>query len=183
MDECIQRVLTRLLLARSDEPAKILQYSGRGPLGKWLQVSLTREALSQLRKHRSESSEDSLLSAVVQEGDGQELAYLKRTYRQAFKEAFQQAFSELEAKERTLLRHQVVDGLSIDALGAMHKVHRATAARWLGKIREQLLARTRALLMAQIQVDKGEFEIIMRLIQSNLEVSLPRLLGQEKSTS
>ena len=47
----------------------------------------------------------------------------------------------LSAEDRTLLRQQIVDGLSIDAIGAAYGVHRATAARWLNRARGALVAR------------------------------------------
>jgi RNA polymerase sigma-70 factor (ECF subfamily) len=70
----------------------------------------------------------------------------------------------------------VVDGLSIDALGEIYGVHRATAARWIAKIREDLLARTREAFSARAKVGRAEFESLLRLARSQLDVSLRRVL-------
>ena len=41
-----------------------------------------------------------------------------------------EAFAALESRERNLLRYALGDGLSVDAIGTLYRVHRATAARW-----------------------------------------------------
>ena len=64
-----------------------------------------------------------------------------------------------------------LEGASIDALGALYKVHRATAARWLGRAREQLLSNTRGALSEQLGLADDELSSVMRLIHSRLEVS------------
>ena len=47
--------------------------------------------------------------------------------------------------DRAPFQH-LLDGLGIDQLASLHKIHRATAARWLTRVREELARRTRALL-------------------------------------
>jgi hypothetical protein len=103
---------------------------------------------------------------------------MKRQYGPAFKAAFAAAFSALAPRQRTLLRQQVLDGLTIDELGALYRVHRATAARWLERAREALLSGTRTALERELKVSATECESIMRLAQSQLHVSIRRLLGE-----
>jgi RNA polymerase sigma-70 factor, ECF subfamily len=179
-DEIKQRVRTKLLVGDDGEPGRIAGYTGHGELLRWLRVAATREALSLLRKHKREvPAEDAELADLISPAESQELALLKSEYRSEFKTAFQAALTSLEPRQRTILRYHLIDGLNIDAIGAVYGVHRATVARWIDRIRSDLLERTRERLMAQIQVNRAEFESIMRLIQSQLDVSMHRLLERE----
>ena len=70
----------------------------------------------------------------------------------------------------------VLGGLTVDQVGEVYGVHRATATRWLAKIRAQVLADTRGELAQELSVPARELESIMQLVQSRLDVSVQRLL-------
>lgn len=166
------RVLEKLLAPPS---TKLEQYAGQGPLASWVKAVAAREALS-LR--RTTARRRDLLDAA---GDAltpvdPELAFLKRHYRDAFRAAFGATVDELTAEERLLLRYRFVDGLTLPQLAAACGVHRATAARRLAALRERLFAGTRAQLSARLDVPPDELASIFRLIQSNFDVSMARLL-------
>ena len=55
-------------------------------------------------------------------------------------------------------------------------MHRSTVARWRADARDKLLAGTRRFFREQVRVSAGEFDSILRLIGSQLDVSLSRLL-------
>src|SRR5205823_12308411 len=80
------------------------------------------------------------------------LAQLKQRYRDEFGEAFRQAAAALTPRERTLLRYRFLDGLSIDEIGVLHRVHRATVARWIAAIREALFEATRERLGSRLAI-------------------------------
>ncbi len=156
---------------------RITEYRGSGDLRAWLRVTAMRAALKLLRKENRETpTDDALLEARAHEDDP-ELAYMKAAYRASFKVAFQEALESLHARERTLLKQQIVDGLGIDELGSLYRVHRATAARWVQSAREKLLTRTRRAFMLNARISSDECESIMRLVRSQLDVSLHRRLG------
>lgn len=156
---------------------RITEYRGSGDLRAWLRVTAMRAALKLLRKENRETpTDDALLEARAHEDDP-ELAYMKAAYRASFKVAFQEALESLHARERTLLKQQIVDGLGIDELGSLYQVHRATAARWVQSAREKLLTRTRRAFMLNARISSDECESIMRLVRSQLDVSLHRRLG------
>ena len=156
---------------------RITEYRGSGDLRAWLRVTAMRAALKLLRKENRETpTDDALLEARAHEDDP-ELAYMKAAYRASFKVAFQEALESLHARERTLLKQQIVDGLGIDELGSLYQVHRATAARWVQSAREKLLTRTRRSFMLNARISSDECESIMRLVRSQLDVSLHRRLG------
>jgi len=177
VEDVIQRLHERLFVGDEKRPPAISKFAGKGELGKWLEVLAVRDAYRQLRKEGKETltGDEELLDRVAAGGDP-ELSQLKRSYRDRFKAAFQQAFETLSPRHRNLLRYQYLDGLNIDQMGVIFGVHRATVARWRADARARLFAETRKILVAELQVPEHEFESIMRLIQSQLDVSLPRLL-------
>jgi RNA polymerase sigma-70 factor (ECF subfamily) len=174
--EVMQIVRTRLLVANGDRPPPIASYSGKGGLKSWVRVVATREAARLLAKYRREQPDDDALADAISPGDEPALGFLKRTYREEFKQAFHAAVAALADRERLLLRQAELDGLSIDELAAFYRVHRATTARWVQSAREAVLEGTRRQLAVRLGIDSGEVSSIMRLIRSNLDVSLPALL-------
>jgi RNA polymerase sigma-70 factor (ECF subfamily) len=178
----VKQGLRRLLFV--GDPAagtapRITEYRGTGELRAWLRVTAMRAALKLIRKENRETpTDDALLEARAQQDDP-ELAYMKAAYRASFKVAFQEALDSLHARERLLLKQQIVDGLGIDELGALYDVHRATAARWVQSAREKLLLRTRRTFMLNARISSDECESIMRMVRSQLDMSLQRRLGSE----
>jgi RNA polymerase sigma-70 factor (ECF subfamily) len=134
-------------------------------------------ALKAFRKERRNLPlDDQALQRIASPQEEPWLAQLKQGYAKEFKEAFDQAMCGLEPRERNLLRQNVIDGLSIDEIGSLYGVHRATAARWLAKIRMALLEQTRRGLMQRLRVDETELDSMMRLARSQLHVSIHRFL-------
>ncbi|HOX44165.1 MAG TPA: sigma-70 family RNA polymerase sigma factor [Myxococcota bacterium] len=180
LDDLLQRVLDKLLVAAPGRAARLEQYAGQGALRSWLRVVARREALDRkalvVREvpWQEESLEDVLgaLSAA-----DPELEQLKGQYRQEFKAAFGEAFGALDARERNLLRHLVFDRLSMEQIGALYHVHQSTVSRWLAKVHARLLSGTLRALGGRLRVGRREADSILRLIQSRLEVSMRRLLG------
>lgn len=177
--EVKQRVRERALVGGL-RPPRIDDFSGRGDLRSWVRVMAAREAIGLLRRTRRETpiEGDTLLQGLVTSGDP-ELENAKAHYVEQFKQAFSAALRSLPARDLTLLRQQVIDGLTIDQLGALYHVHRATAARSLERARRALLTATRARLAATLQVRTGELDSILRLIRSRIEVTL-RWLGRRR---
>jgi RNA polymerase sigma-70 factor, ECF subfamily len=189
VDDVLQRVMTKLMVAEAGRSPAIAAYAGRGSLVAWLEVTTTREmrnairAEAPIRKATEGGDVDALLDqAVDQNGDG-ELAHLKQLYRGHFKAAFEQAFAELDPRERTLLRHEHLDGLDGAQIGALYGVHKATVSRWRAQAREGILRRTRHHLEREARLSPNELDSVMRLIQSQLHVSLTRVLRNDAATS
>jgi RNA polymerase sigma-70 factor (ECF subfamily) len=90
--------------------------------------------------------------------------------------AFRDAVARLSAEERAVLRSSTVDGLTIDQLGALYQVHRATAARWVSHARTSLLSELRSILAARLGIDRAACDSIVQLVQSRVDLSLERLL-------
>ena len=173
-----QVVRQRLLIApvHGGVP-RIATYSARGSLRTWVRVVATREAARVWPRWRRElSTGDDELVGLIATDDNPEIRYLKCLYRQEFRRAFHTAVDALGDRELLLLRQHTIDGLGVDQLARLHGVHRATAARWVQAAREAVLAGTRRELVQRLRLDRSELASIMRLIESQLDVSLPRLL-------
>jgi RNA polymerase sigma-70 factor (ECF subfamily) len=171
--EVKQRLRRSLLVGDGASAPVIAQFSGRGNLRAWVRVIAVREALSMVRRARRDTPlEHDLLAQQLMPKDDPELSYLKGVYRQEFKNAFAETLRSLGDREATLLRQQIIDGLSIDELGALYRVHRATAARWLEHARRRLVEGTMSLLRSRLQVQSDELDSILRLIRSQLDVSV-----------
>lgn len=173
--EVTQVVFEKLLVGRDGTP-RLAEYRGRGSLAAWARVVAVREALSRARRGQREIPTDDWLIDLVPDGEHPEVALLKQVYRREFKVAFEEALASLTSRQRNLLRYQLLERLSIDELGAVYGVHRATAARWLAATREALLGATRERLVGRLGISDDEFASVMRLIESRLDVSVHRFL-------
>jgi RNA polymerase sigma-70 factor (ECF subfamily) len=158
---------------------KITEYAGRGDLRRWVRSVAVRTCLNELRrgKHEVLTDDDQLIAQHTVGGDDPELEYMKRTYAAEFKTAFAEALAGLGPREQTLLRYHHVDGLNIDEIGAIYRVHRVTAFRWLEKAKEQLVQRTLELLRGRLKVTPRELDSVLRMIRSQIHLSLVRQLG------
>ncbi len=175
--ELVQMLRERMLVATS-EPPEIVKYDGRGPLAGWLRVCATRMAQRQRERTRHERPlDDAPVERLAANLVDPELVHLKQHYAREFEAAFAAAAAQLPPRARNLLRHQVLDGLSIDQIAAIHHVHRATAARRLLQARAALVAGTRAHLAAQLQIGGTELQSILNLIESQVDLTLRRILA------
>lgn len=177
VDELLQEIRTRLLVAAPDRPARIRGYRGRSDLRSWLKVVAVRDAVRMLRRERVPNDPDEL-DVLMDPGSDPELQALADGYRRAFRAAFAHALTELTARDRNLLRYHLLDELSIDDIGAIHRVHRATAARWLVKIRENLYESTRKEIMRSLALSPNDIDSMLRLIRSRLDASVARGLAE-----
>ncbi|MDQ3339529.1 MAG: transcriptional regulator [Myxococcota bacterium] len=173
-----QAVRLRLLVSDGGEPARIVDYAGHGTLGGLVRVALTREALSLIRRRKTaSSSSDDWLAELASPDDDPQLAQLKARHRAAFKEAFEEAVRRLEPRDRSVLRLHLMRRQSIDQVGAVYGVHRATAARWIDGAKRSLRTLTNKLLAERFELRGPELERVVELIESRIELSFDRLLA------
>lgn len=159
----------------SDGNGKIADYRGRGALRGWLRVVAVREALQLLRARKREAP----ISADLADRIDDRPADLSPAEQRAYREAFDRALASLTPRERNLLRQQYIYGATIDELGALYGVHRATAARWIAQIRETLLHRTRGDLAEAMALTGTELESAMGKLAEHVDYSLRHTLSRE----
>lgn len=170
--EVKQDICIRVLLGEGGR-AEIVDFCGRGDLRGWVRVMAAREAVRrQCRARREVSVEDDELLQRMAASDNPELDYAKGLYRQEFKRAFESALRALPDREQTLLRQHYVDGLTLDELASLYRMHRATAARQLARARVLVFEDTRGRLMSQLDVLPQDLDSILRMVWSQIEISL-----------
>jgi RNA polymerase sigma-70 factor (ECF subfamily) len=175
--EVAQHLRTKLLLPDATGHVKIADYSGRGGLRAWLRVAAVRTALNLKRSRAREVLLDEDRDLAERTAFDLEIDHLKRRYRGEFKAAFTAAFDALTPRARNLLRHHYLDGVTMEAIGTIYNVHRITVVRWMEQARATLAKETRRELRARLRVDGQELESILRLIDSQLEVTMRALVG------
>jgi len=176
--ELQQTLRARLFVGDGDGPA-IARYEGRGALRSWLLVGALREAVRiRQRAAREPALDDDALIALADRGDAAHIAPDKERYRAAFRTAFRAALATLAPRDRVLLRMHVLDDLTIDEIGALHGVHRATAARWIERARELVARAVRRDLMTQLGSDPFEIDEVLRWVQSRIELSFSTLASR-----
>jgi RNA polymerase sigma-70 factor (ECF subfamily) len=176
IDDVKQLLRLQLLVAKDGKPPGIAGYRGKGPLRGWVRITATRELIRHQRKRAREAPSDRPLDEALGDASDPLLAQLKAEYRTEFATALREGIAELGAEDRTLLRQQIVDQLSIDEIGAAFGVHRATAARWLQRARGALVTATRGRLAARLKLSVDEIDSVIRLVQSQLDASVVRYL-------
>lgn len=177
LDEVRQRVLEVVMVGGERGPA-IAGYGGRADLRGWLRSVAVRTALKSWSRDRpAEALDDD--DDLVALADDPQLAHLKATYAGAVVIALREALATLAPRARTMLRLHYLDGLSVDDLGRMYGVHRATAARWIAAAREEVFEETRLRVESHLGLGEDSAASIVRLVQSQLAVSFHRLLASE----
>lgn len=175
IDETEQRVLIMVLVGDPVRPA-IATFSARGQLRSWVKSIAVRTGrrLAGVADVTVEDASDELerLTATVSDP---ELALLRERYRDDVRTALAGAFGALAERARNVLRQYYIDGLTIDQLAVLYRVDRATTARWVIGARTAVLEGTRERLRTAFGATTTEVESILRLVQSQLELSL-RLL-------
>jgi RNA polymerase sigma-70 factor (ECF subfamily) len=178
VDEVAQVLKAKLFVGREDQPPRIGDYRGTGPLAAWVGVAAQRTALV-LRRGESAMTR-AHRRAFEQDPDptrDPELAHLKRRYKGVFEEAFRDAFVALSDHHRALLRLHLCSGLTLERIGSIYSVNASTVWRWLDAARRRLLAETERLLHERLRVSSEEFASLARLVSSQLDVSVASLLG------
>jgi RNA polymerase sigma-70 factor (ECF subfamily) len=173
-DDAELRLRERLMLVGPDQAPRLASYAGRGALVSWLRAAAVRTAVDLMRARREVPADPAALAdaGVVDPL----LVQLKQRYRDEFRVAFAAAAAGLTDRERTLLRYRFVDDLSIDEIGVLYRVHRATVARWLAAIRESLFEATRGELQARLGIADSDVDSVLRMIDSQLDISIEAIV-------
>ena len=161
-----------ILTPREGGAPRLASYLGTGPLDGWLRVTVTREAVRARRAQtaRGTAADDELaqIAGVV----SPQLEFLKASYRDQIRAAFRGAIHTLNDRQKNLIRLHYGDGVGVERLGQMYRVHFSTISRWLAAARDKLFDETRAAVRAELGVDDSEFDEVMQLVQSNLDLTI-----------
>lgn len=156
------------------------RYLGTGSLAAWVRVIVVRTGLSIARStHDARRKTDTdALDNLIAPGLGPEAGAVKERYRERLQDALKEALSTLNDHEKTLLRLHFLDGLSVEAIARIYRVHRATASRWMVTLRNRVLQQVRASLSLPGKASSSELRSLINLLQGEIELSLYRILQQ-----
>ena len=176
--ELQQTLRARLFVGDGSGPA-IASYAGRGKLKSWVLVAALREAVRARHKLRREAATDEDALIALADGAAPPPNVDQQRARTALREALTIALAALPSRDRNLLRLGIIDGLTVDQIGALLGVHRATAARWLLAARDAVTRGVRRELQRALGADPFEAESLMRWADSRIELSLGALAATE----
>jgi RNA polymerase sigma-70 factor, ECF subfamily len=179
-DELAQQLVDLLFVGDGGRSGAIATYSGRGSLRSWVRSVAVRTAMRQLGRDRKPAADEEVLEAVPA-ADDPEVHLLRARYGDAFRAAFREALAALTPRQRNLLKQHTLDELTVDQIGRLYRVHRATAARWVAAAREELCDGTRRRLVERLSLAGSDVDSILRLVWSQLDVSITTFLRGRES--
>jgi RNA polymerase sigma-70 factor, ECF subfamily len=174
VQEVLQRMRQKLLMATATSPGRLAQYQGRGSLEGWLQVSATRIALD-LRPD-TPTTATSAGDDVAANPYVPELSYLKERYRSDFTQALRDAVGSLPVRLQTVLRLRYVERLTPLRIGELFGVHRVSASRWVVEAREHVFHGTRQRFKERLKISTGECDSLLLELKSRMDLTLSSLL-------
>lgn len=175
VDEVRQLARIRLLVGDGDAPPRITTYGARGPLRGWIAVAALRIALNIKRDGKRAAPHDVLTDVIDREPDP-ELRHLRTLYRAELREALEAALRALADRARAVLRLRFVDGLELAQIGRLYGVHESTASRWVSAAIETVSSEARRRLIDKLALSASSLDSVARMVASNLDVSISRLL-------
>jgi len=176
-DELRQLLRIKLFVGTPESPPKIRDYSGRGSLQSWLRVTAVRSFVDVVRQTRSQRYEQELDEAELLGIADPQRSLIRSELAAVVKKSFADGVAHLSPRQRVFLRHAYVDRHTLDQIATHYAVHRATVARTLAAAREQLIAGTRAGIVAAIGISPDELSSVIRALDTNFELSLSRVLA------
>jgi RNA polymerase sigma-70 factor (ECF subfamily) len=174
--EVEQRLRIELFVPGEGRRSRLVHFSGRGSLRGWLRAVAAQEYGHLKRRERPSEPLEELADAFLAEGTAPDLKRARAQCQAAFREALEEAVAALPVRERTALRLNAIDGMSIDQLARIYKTHRSTAARWVARARESIEAHVRESLAARLNLCGPELDSVVRLVRDDLPDSLGRML-------
>jgi RNA polymerase sigma-70 factor (ECF subfamily) len=174
IQEIRQDLRVRMLVG---PPPRIASYAGAGPLGAFLCVTAVRIALDRAGGEAALrlTVDTAALTNVTARTLDPESEALSSQHRQTAQEAIDRALIDLPARDRAILRFYFLEGLNIEAIGAIYGVNRSTVARWLADIRGRLLDAVKARLGDVVGATPSELHSLLKVVRSGLRASLSRL--------
>jgi RNA polymerase sigma-70 factor (ECF subfamily) len=175
-EEAEQRVRQYLLVAAPGAGPGVARYPGHVALAKWVSVVAIRVAIS---LKRSESAEQRLREKAGAEAIGvsPEQLLMKEEIRCQVEEAVSAALRRLPGGDRLVLQLFLVAGITHRAIAKSLGVSQQAVSRQIATTRDHLLDDIRRTVAAKLKIPKDEVTSILRLVASQLDVSLSRALA------
>ena len=176
-DALLQQLREKLLVG---PPPGLLKYSGKGDLSAWIRLVGKRCAIDHFRRMRRQAKHLVALASepAVVERSRESWLDIERE-RDAFAQAVAEALAQLSTRDRTLLRLHYASGVSVEALGRAYGVHKATAARWVQRIRNELFDGVRRRMREQQDLSEEEFKRLSTTLHNQIDLALSSWSGTQ----
>jgi RNA polymerase sigma-70 factor, ECF subfamily len=176
IEDTIQETSVRLLLSTPDDRRPILlTHQGRARLSAWVKTIALRTAARLVELEKRVQRNDGIIELLAGSHDPAR-DVLKSDLRPAVRAAFASAVRGLSYFHRELLASVIIDGETIDQMARRHKVHRATAARWIGRARAALDEGMRRELGTALRLSPSEVSSVLTAIATTIDFTVDRLL-------
>lgn len=181
-DDVLQVAREKLLLPT--EHPRLIDMAGTGDLRAICRVVVVRSGLNMLRAMRpTEELEDNHIASHLATRDDPGARAEQKDATQLLTDSLRVAVAALSPRDKTLLRLHVFHRLSIDELGRMYDVHRATAARWITNIHSRLEAATRAELKRRLATRADHLPSLLALADRSLAAGFSAVWQEVPSAS
>ncbi|MBS1122649.1 MAG: polymerase Sigma-70 Factor [Deltaproteobacteria bacterium] len=176
-DDATQETLILLLVGGDHRQPTLHSYQGRAPLEAWAKTIGLRLAGQLHAALRDAEQRGREAGGEPDLGPVHDLvaSSIRKELCAAVQRAFREAVATLSMFDRELLRAAFVDGEAIDQLARRHDIHRATAARWLGKARRALDEALRAELGRDLAITETEVSSVLRAVHTSLVLPIEPL--------
>jgi RNA polymerase sigma-70 factor, ECF subfamily len=168
IDDALQIVRERMLVPSEGTAARITSQVGDGELAALMRVVVIRTGMNLKRTDHRLSLEDEGVFEHLIAAQNPQTELLAAEARTLLRTSLSAAINTLNERDKTLLRLHLFHKMSIDDLGRMYDVHRATAARWLGKIHAQLDLATREQLAKALATSTDHLDSVLAIARSGL---------------
>jgi RNA polymerase sigma-70 factor, ECF subfamily len=174
VDEVRQLLRIRML----GPEARIGRYAGGTQLRNWIRLASVRLALDLIAAAARQPTvaDFAELAEQLVSDDAPEAQALRARYRTMVQTALEEGLQSLPERDKAVLQFHVLEGLNLDGIGTIYRVHRATVARWLVDIRRRVFAVVRQRLALQLDASPSELASLVALVRDDLHASLSRLL-------
>jgi len=180
VDELLTEVSTHLSVPTENGPPRIASYSGRGPLEAWLRMVAKRRSIELYRGERPRPAQEEYARRALNVMDP-ELDFLKFRYARQFNAALEEVLAALSTEDANLLYLTSVEQVSSEAVAQMRGVSTRTIQRRLAVIRAGVFDDLRQAMRLRLNASHDEIESLLGLVQSQLGVTLHRVLARPPS--
>ena len=176
VDDALQETAILLLVGRQDGGRPTLDtYEGRAGLSAWIATIALRTASRLGKASATVTSDEAVLERLAGAHDPA-AAVIRAELRPAVHGAFAAAVRRLSYFDRELLADVILRGQTIDQLARKHDVHRATAARWVGRARAALDDHIRSELGTSLALAEADVSSVLGAVATSVELTPARLV-------
>jgi RNA polymerase sigma-70 factor (ECF subfamily) len=182
LSEILQTLRINLLMATPKAGPRLATYEGRGPLERWIRISVVRVAIRQgaWPREPSEETDLALMEAIPAPQPNAEFALILSRYLPEFRQAYQESLIELPSDQKLLLQMRFMKRLSTTQLGELFDVDQSTISRRLKSVQDDIYEAIKRRLKERLRLSSHEFESLFSAIRSQLDASISRILEGDR---